>query len=71
MISVWGGPWATKYLATPLGTHAILGAVISPEQRKYSQQWQEFFSCHCVNLRAFHRGGPGSIPGQYLWYRTE
>jgi hypothetical protein len=43
MISVWGGPWATKYIATPLGTHAILGAIISLEQRKYSQQWQEFF----------------------------
>lgn len=43
MISVWGGPWATKYLSTPLGTHAVLSAVISPEQRKYSQQGQEFF----------------------------
>jgi hypothetical protein len=42
MISVWGGPRATKYLATPLFTHAVLG-VISPEQRKYSQQGQEFF----------------------------
>jgi hypothetical protein len=43
MISVWGGPRATKYLATPVVTHAILGAVISPEQGKYPQQGQEFF----------------------------
>jgi len=43
MISIWGRPRATKYLATPLGTHAILGTVISSEQRKYSQQWQGFF----------------------------
>jgi hypothetical protein len=43
VISVWGGARATKYLATPLGTYAILGAVIFPEQRKYSQQGQEFF----------------------------
>jgi len=34
---------ATICLDTPLGTDAILGTVISPEQWKYSQQWQEFF----------------------------
>jgi hypothetical protein len=50
MISVWDGPRVTKYLATPVGTHAILGAVISPEQGKYPQQGQEFFSYLCINL---------------------